>query len=241
MKYIIPFALFTLSSILSFGQNNYDDLLELVVDEKYERCLYKAVRYTEDDRTKKDPLPYLYMSMSYFRIHQGDDEKVKEKFPKAFKESLKYVVKHRKKDKENEYFAEFQDYFSELRLETMSEAEREVDNEKFTRSKGLYKYLVSLDESDPGAYLAYAHSLWMMKSRKDATLAWEEAKKILNEQGVDHLSEDQLQLLKQSVIQTSEMLDEQGDRSAAKEWLEMTKTYFEEDPEFGVTYSTIVG
>ncbi|MCH2198678.1 MAG: hypothetical protein MK081_07825 [Flavobacteriales bacterium] len=241
MKYLLPLVLLVLSTAQLTAQRNYDDLLELVVDEKYERCLQKCFKYMDGEDTKKDPMPYLYASMSYYRIHQSDDPKLEERFPKAFKNSLKYLVKHRKKDKQDEFFAEHQEFISEVRLETMLEAEREVEQEKFTRSKGLYKYLTQIDVNDPGAWMALAHSFYMMKSRKDAGLAWDEAKKILNEQGVDHLAEEQLELLKQTVIRNAEMLDELGERGQAKEWLEMTQEYFADDKEFSVVYRTIVG
>ena len=35
---------------------------------KYEKVLYKAIRYTEDDDTKKEPVPYVFMSMAFFKI-----------------------------------------------------------------------------------------------------------------------------------------------------------------------------
>lgn len=241
MKFILPLTILFCTALIANAQNTYDDLLELIVDEKYDRCLYKAVKYTEEEKTKKDPLPYVYVSMAYFRIFQSDDEKLKEKFEKPFKESVKYLSKFRKKDKDNEYFAEFQEFISEVRLETMAQAEVEVDQEKYTRSKGLYKYLVAIDENDPGAQLAMGHSLWMAKSKRDAEEALSTAKKLLSQNGVDQLQEDQMVLLKQSVIRLAEMFDAEGERSRAKEWLELTREYFEEDPEFNVTYEMIVG
>ena len=46
----------------------YEDLLVKYVDEKYEDCIVKAERYTMADDTKKDALPYLYMSMCLFEM-----------------------------------------------------------------------------------------------------------------------------------------------------------------------------
>jgi len=36
-------------------QEDFDELLMWMVDGKYEKVLYKAIRYTEDDETKKSP------------------------------------------------------------------------------------------------------------------------------------------------------------------------------------------
>jgi DNA-binding SARP family transcriptional activator len=241
MKNLFLLALFACTVTVMNAQNNYDDLLEYIVDEKYERCLYKALKYTEDDETRKDALPYLYMSMAYFRIHQSDDPKLQEEYDDAYKDAMKYIIKFVKKDKENEYRAEFQDFMSELRLATIAEAEREMDEDKYIRSKRYWGYLTKMDENDPGAWLALAHSLVNNNSKRDAEEAYEMARKLINENGIDNLAEDQVNLLKMAVILNAEMYDEMGERSKAKEWLQLTESYFEEDPEFSVTYRTIVG
>ena len=48
-------------------QEDFDELLMWMVDEKFEKVLYNAIRYTEDDETKKEPVPYVFMSMAYFK------------------------------------------------------------------------------------------------------------------------------------------------------------------------------
>ncbi|MBT6174064.1 MAG: hypothetical protein HOH96_00770, partial [Flavobacteriales bacterium] len=40
-------------------QDEYNKLLMWIVDEKYENVLYKCIRYTENEKTKKLPLPYI--------------------------------------------------------------------------------------------------------------------------------------------------------------------------------------
>lgn len=240
MKYIYTFTLFLFTASLTYGQN-YDELLELIVDEKYERCLYKAVKYTEKSDTRKDPLPYAYMSMAFFRISQSDDPDLQDKFPKASKDAIKYLVKFRKKDKEDEYVSLFIDYISEVREATIAEAEQHSDEEKFTKSKGLYKYLTDIDDKDPGAWLMRGYSEWMMKSKKDAKNSWEEAKKALDEHGISGLRDEQLKLLRMAVIVNSEMLYEIGEREDARYWLEATKEFFKENKEFNITYNSIVG
>lgn len=240
MKYIYTFTLILFTASLTFGQN-YDELLELIVDEQYEKCLYKAVKYTENDKTKKDALPYAYMSMAFFRIAQSDDPDLQDKFPKAAKDAVKYLVKFRKKDKEDAHLAEFTDFISEVRVATIAEAEQNSDQEKFTKSKGLYKYLTDIDAKDPGAWLMRGYSEWMMKSKKDAQNSWEMAKQTLNENGVAGLRDEQLKLLRMAVITNSEMLYEIGERENARFWLETTKEFFQDDREFNVTYSSIVG
>lgn len=241
MKKTLLFTFLLGAALFTRAQGDYHDLLELIVDEKYERCLLKSMKYIESEKTSKEPLPYLYASMAYFRISQGDNETAKTKYPKAFKESIKYLVKHRKKDKEDEFVAEFAEYMSEVRAAIMESAELEIGNEKYTRSKGLYKYMTDIDSEDPGAWIMKGYSEHMMRSKKDASLSWEEAKRIIAERDFESLQDEQKVLLKRAIILTAETLDETGDRESAKEWLELGSPMFGEDKEFGVTYRMIVG
>ena len=55
------------------------------------------------------------MARAYLKIHQSDDPALKESYPKALKESLKYCTKFIKKDKEMEFVPDQLDFIEELR------------------------------------------------------------------------------------------------------------------------------
>jgi len=240
MRYLLLIGFLLTGMLQGIAQDGeYDKILAMLVDEEYEKVLYKAEPYTLKDETKKDPIPYLYISMAYFEMSKRGE--FEEEYPKAFKEALKYASKHRKKDKDNAYFSEFSDYFSELRAAGMVEAEVEMEKEKYTRAKGVYKYLISLDEQDPGAYLMQSYCLFKDNSKKDAGINMEEAKKLLEEGGVDRLAKEQKLLLKAAIINISAYFDSNGMRTEAREWMEIGKEYFSEDDEFMGHYKDIVG
>ena len=69
----------------------YQDLLILFVDEKYEKCFAKALKYTENEKSKKHPLPYLYASMASFEMSQ--DHKYSADWPKAYSTALSFAKK----------------------------------------------------------------------------------------------------------------------------------------------------
>lgn len=242
MKKILLLTLFVSGALFAKAQSNYYDLLELIVDENYSRCLDKAFKYIESDKTSKDALPYVYASMAYFRIHTSDDEELKEKYDyKSFKNSVKYLEKFRKKDKEDEFVAEFEDFISEVRQAMIEEGEKEIGSEKYIRAKSHYKNLTDIDENDPGAWLMLAYTYELMRSTKDARDSFEKAKEIMNTIDCSTLKGEQKELLKRAIIINSEQMDEAGDRATAKEWLELGAPLFSEDKEYNVTYRTIVG
>ena len=54
--------------LTSQSDNTYDDLLVLLVNEDYKDCFNKSIKYTTKDKTKKDPLPYLFAAKSAYRM-----------------------------------------------------------------------------------------------------------------------------------------------------------------------------
>lgn len=222
-------------------QEDFDELLMWMVDEKFEKVLYKAIRYTEDDETKKEPVPYVFMSMAYFKISESGNPEFEEKYSNALKSALKYASKFVKKDKESEYIAEYTDYFNDLRRSTMNQAEVYVDDEKFTKAKSYYKYLWTLDTEDPGAWLMYGNVLWKSKAKRDAEESWATSAQLLAEFEGRGLEEVQIDLLKFSVIYTAEMLAAEGNRTDARKWIERVNALFDNDREVQAVLRSIGG
>ena len=226
------------------SQEEYNKLLMWLVDEKYENILYKCFRYIDDDKTKKLPLPYIYIAQAYMGIHLTDDHELRESFEadknKALKNSLKYASKYRKKDKELEHYAEFTEYFDELWTQTKNAAETEMDNEKYTKAKSYYKYLCTIDPEDPGATLMLAAVFQQLKSRKEAETTYEKARNLLIEFGGKGLREVQTELLHSAIIYNVELLANVN-RSAALEWLALGQDLFRGEPEFEAVRRSIGG
>jgi tetratricopeptide (TPR) repeat protein len=232
----------------------YSRMLEDLVDEKYERVLFRAIGFTEKENTKKHPEPYGYMARAYLKIHQSDDPELKENYPKALKESLKYCTKFIKKDKEMEYVPDQLEFIEELRSETIAQADTEMDAEKYTRAKSLYSYLTKLDKSDPSAYVMLGLANYYAKATRDATEHWGVAIELMGSmtgripasEEIENfrdepLTESMENLLKTGIIRASEQLDSDGQRTQAIELLESGLPIFEGDRSFMVTYGSIIG
>ena len=119
------------------------------------------------------------MARAYLKIHQSDDPELKESYPKALKESLKYCTKFIKKDKENEYVPDLLDFIEELRAEAIAAADTEMDAEKYTRAKSMYSYLSKLDKTDPSAYIMLGLANYYARSTRDAEQQWATASQLM--------------------------------------------------------------
>lgn len=229
-------AAFASQSIAQPGKN-YEDLLKLFVDDKFEKCLYKAEGYTLDEKTKKDPLPYLYMSRCYFEMSKRDE--FREKYPNAFKDAMKYASKYGSKDKEKQFAAEFEDYFGALRMAAIAEAETMMETNKASKAKQIYDNLLDLDPNDAGAQLSLGLAFQAAKSKKESEDAFKKAKAILSEKKAS-TTKEQLILLKDAITKHATALASSS-KEAAREWLELGMEYFPEDKEYKLTYDTIIG
>lgn len=232
----------------------YSVMLEDLVDGKYERVLFRAIKFTEQEKTKKHPEPYAYMAQAYLKIHQSDDPGLKESYPKALKESLKYCTKFIKKDKELEYVPDLLDFIEDLRAETIAAADTEMDAEKYTRAKSLYAYISKLDPTDPSAYVMLGLANYYARATRDAEENWSTATQLMgsmtgriaaSEESElyrdEPLTESMDALLKTGLIRVAEQLDADGLRTKAVELLEAGLPIFEGDRSFMVTYGQIVG
>jgi tetratricopeptide (TPR) repeat protein len=231
------FAFVLVSGVFAQSDKDYKDLLTMFVSEKYEKCLYKAEGYTLADDTKKDPLPYLFMSRCYYEMSKR--EEFKEKYPNAFKDALKYASKYGSKDKEKVHMAEYEDFFAELRKAAQAEAETMMDTEKFSKAKQIYDQLLDLDPNDAGAQLMMGLAFTGLKSKKEAETAIAKAKQILTEKKAGQ-SKEQLQLLRDAITRHATALSV-SNKTLAKEWLDLGLEYFPEDKEYKVTYDSIAG
>jgi hypothetical protein len=101
--------------------------------------------------------------------------------------------------------------------------------------------MYSLDQEDPGAWLMYGTVLWRTKAKRDAQESWTKARVLLEEFEGRGLEEVQIDLLKYGVIYTVEMLVAEGNRTAARDWLNLTDALFSDDREVQAVRRSIGG
>lgn len=226
-------------------KEKFDDIINLFIDEKYDKCFDRAYGYTQSEKDKRHPLPYVYCSMSAFEMSRS--EEFMEQFPKALRDAMKYAVKFRKKDDkfkkknpESDFLSEYEDYFTDLRKTMIEAAEGDFDGEAYTKALKYYKYLTGMDPNDHAAW--FMKGLCEMKNRasSEALKTWAIAEKDFNgEATIEEMSDEQKTLMKFYLIRRSEYAIDSGDSGTAKELMEMGKNVFEHDKEFMSYYNDI--
>lgn len=241
IRTIVILLVVQLASPQLFAQEEeFDDLLILYVDGDYEKLIRKAEKYSEDDDTRRDPRPYLYMSKAYYGMSK--DEKYAEEYPKAFRDALKYASRYARKDDEREYWDINIEFINELRAEAMREADlylSDDDRRGLSKAARLYRYLTDIDPGDPGAGMMYGAMLYKVNRRGEADRIVQEIGPKLPNIDMDDLSEDQKEMLKFGTIHFSQFLKEQGMLDSARVTMNIIHPYFENDNEFQLAYDEI--
>lgn len=209
------------------------DLLALIADEKYEKCLFKCEKLIANEKTKKEPLPYLYASMSYYEMSR--DHKYKDDYPKAFKSSLSYLGKYRKKDKSYEYKEDAEEFIEKLKFILLEEIENyALDNTEKSAKKAasLLKKIITFDPNDYGAKLTQGLNYILSKNKTEGKKVVADAFKAIKTIGTDvefgDMTESQQTYLKFALMQYAKFQLE-IDTEGAKETISLGHQFFYED------------
>jgi tetratricopeptide (TPR) repeat protein len=226
---------------LSQSEKDMDKMLFYYVDEKYEKLLDMAMGFVENDKTRRNPVPYIYVSRAYYEMSKI--EEYDEIYPRAYRESVKYAVKFRKKDKTGEYIEENAEYVDILKMQTFELADSYYQTEKYSKAKTYFKYLTGMDPEDWGS--------WFLRGVTESRLNMRSESEISLKNAIDGLSSidadivdtylpGELMLLKKGILSYSEFMKERGKMAEAKEIIAMGYPYFEEDNEYKISYDDLM-
>ena len=238
---IVLTAIYLLGNSVSVKaqEMEFEDLFVIFLDEKYEKCIGKAESYTMKDKTKKEPLPYLYMGMAYFEMSK--DQEYAEKYPKAFNNTIKYTVKYRLKDKPGKYFNEFRDYFTEFKFVLIEEAENYYESGVYRKAVTNYKNITKFHPEDPSAWLARSVAEYRNLDVSTAATSMKKFDELFATMEFYELKEEQTYLLKYGFMWYAEYLTDNGKVSKGKEFIDKGLQYYQEDNEYKMKYKEIQG
>ncbi len=232
MKKLLTLSVFLMAFGASAQKHVYEDLLVLFVDEKYEKCIFKAEGYTQSDATKKDALPFLYISMCLYEMSKV--EKYNVDYPKAARDAVKWAEKYRKKDKDKEFFHNYDDFWSEMNTVNFTAGENQLDDPKgISKAKQIFDGMVGYYPENPGPWLMLALCQYKSNLNKEAELSVKEFDKVLAAAGdIGTLPPDQKKGLKNALIRYADYLTSKGQRDRAKQYLALGKDHFMEEADY---------
>lgn len=210
--------------------DKYQPILFLIIDAEYEKALSKAEKFTKRDKTKRHPEPYFLMSMAYYEISK--DESMREDFPRAFREAIKYAYKGARYDKENEYVGNYEDYLTELKVDLMRESRFFYDEGSWRKSVTNAKYVTRIDPEDLSAHLLKGVAEMRSRNEYQAKQTFAEAVKLAESTSASSISSAQKPFLRFGIMEYAKIAKESGEKEKAQPLIALGEETFEEDAEF---------
>lgn len=151
---ILLTVIYSCMTFVIYAQQNdkYEKLKDLYVERKYEACLAKSVKFTQNEKTRKDPIPYLYLSKSYYELSLSEDPEIIDYYPKALKNALKFAIKFNQKDKKDVFQELAADHILKLTKKFIEETQKQYDNGKYNTVSVNYKQLLKLIDDNNVRY-----------------------------------------------------------------------------------------
>ncbi len=233
---------------------DYQDLNIYFADGDYEKVISKAEKYTQNSDSRKDALPYFYLSRANYEISKGDDQSLTKKFPRAYKDAIKYASKAlQKDDSNNTLYRENIRFFGKLKSVVFEDIQNLVATEEYGRLAGTLPLMDKLEKGEVGtAFLKavakyYRGDAGGFRDEQNKALELLDAldmSKLIIQKGEDpYISEKKKidrDVFKFGIIQYAKALVQMEEISEARKIMGKVKQIFEDDENFMDEYDKIV-
>jgi hypothetical protein len=217
---------------------DYNDLIILFADAKYEKLISSATRYIEKESTAQDALPYLWLSKGLYAMsQQGDKDPM---YKNAFKESIAALGNFRKKDKDGSLFQEHIEYIDKIKLAVLEQVTNEIDAKAYKKATPILAKYYKISPDDVGAKFLEAACKYRDGDKSGANTIWKETdKKMATLENLDKLTEVDKMLFRSGVFETAECWISSKQVDKAKKLLDKVAPWFEGDEEFKTRFDSL--
>lgn len=181
------------------GEEKFEKLRLLYEGGEWDKLEWKAFQATLNEKTKREPLPYLYLALAYLELSKEPESL--EFFPKAERDAIKYAIKFKKKDRKKEYSNLYPEKFEEFRMLLIRDANKYLIDLRYNKVITIAKKLISLYPENQAYYIlkasCEAHSEMVYEAQRTYGVAEE---KIFQESNVAGLSPDMVAAITSGVI-----------------------------------------
>lgn len=230
--------------IYSFGafaqpDAGYDDLKILFADENYEKLVRQCEKYLNKDDTKKDPIPYLWMTKALYGIDvSGSDN---ENFKNAFKDGINYLGKCFKYDEDGVVQDEHEDFIDEFSLALVERITNDISADDYRKAYGWCVKYKKIARNEAGMYFMEGALKYRNGDKGGANTSWKEANKMLEEvTSIEDWAKADVKMLKQGAIESAKAMVAGRQIDKARELLNKVAPWFEDESDFKEVYDEIV-
>ena len=233
---------------------DYDDLLEYFAANDLEKVISKAEKYSQGDDSRKDALPYLFLSKAYYKISLGEDQELSEEFPRAYKDAIKFASKALQKDDEaRTVYHSHLDHFVLLKGAVFEEIINLVATDDFGRLLGSIPLMEKLEKEEVGCAFLKAVAKYHRGDKSGFKIEQKIAMELFEKMDTGALvfkDDDTVveadkkkidrEVFKFGMVQYAKLLVQMGEVSEARNVLGKIKQLYEKDDNFMDEYNKIV-
>lgn len=239
MKHIL--GIFALTMTLTvFGQKEYDDLRILYADGKYEKLVKVADGYTNNDKTKKDALPYFWLARGLYKIHQkGSADPV---YKSAYKDAINAVSKGIKFDKSGSVLSqsEYVEFLDEIQGSIVEQITNEITANNYRKAFGWVNSYKKISANPIGQMFLDGVCKFRTDDKSSAFTLWKQVDTQLKSiNSIDAWSKGDIDMLRLGAVQTAECYVSSKKVEDAKAILNKVSKWFAEDETFQEAYKAI--
>lgn len=242
MKNIITLVGLLFLSLTTFAQGEYNDLKILYADEDYEKLVRECEKYTENDKTKYDPVPYFWAARGLYKISLSGT--TDERYKNAYKDAITFLskgIKYDEKKNDGATMEEFSDFVDEFRNSLYQRISNDIESAAYKKAYSWAIKYTKISNESTGVNFVIGACKYNDGDRSSARTAWTEAEKALEElTGVDSWNEADRDMLKLGILQTAKAYKASQQMDNARKILNKAAQWFEEDDDWKSEYDEIV-
>ncbi|GEM_PF-394829 len=241
-KLLAIFCIVFTASLANAQPPTYDDLKVLYADANYEKLAKVASGYTEKDKTKKDILPYIWLSKGLYKISLSGTSD--ERFKNAYKDAIKYLKKGLKYDikyNEGATFEEHREFLDEFQASLVEVIDNEVSAGNYRKSYGWVIKYNSITVNAVGPKFMMGACKFQDQDKPSARTFWQEGNAMLEEiESIDSWSEADKLMLKLGVLHSAAAMKKGRQEEKAQQLVNKVAQWFEDDENWQERYDEIV-
>lgn len=220
----------------------YDDLKILYADGNYEKLVGQADKYTQNDKTNKDVIPYFYAAKGLYKISlSGTDD---EKFKNAYKEAIGYLGKGMSYDakyNDGSYTREENEFVSMFQMSLVETVENEISVKSWKKAYGWAIKYQKIAANMAGIYFLQGACKYNDADKTTARDLWKKADaEMAKIESIENWSEADKKVLKLGVLHSAAALKDSRQVDKAKQLLGKASQWFEDDSDWKEKYDEIV-
>lgn len=239
MKKLVLIGALLTTKLLVAQAPEYDDLRILYADGDYEKLVRASEKYTNNDKTKSDPLPHMWMGRGLYKVSlSGTDD---ENYKNAYKEAIGEVGKSIKYDKDGSVQAEYAEFYEEFTNSLVETIRNEIDVKDYKKANTWILKYYKINLKSVGAKYLDGVCKYRNSDKGGANTAWKEADNMLKTvSDINDWSKAEKDMLMMGVIQTAECYLSSKQTEKAKAVMGKVAQWYEGNEDFKAKYDEIV-